>query len=66
MPKVLSEAPSRLLAVESECVASKNSGIFHKPDCRWAKNISPSNLVNYGNRDEAIKDGKKPCGTCKP
>jgi hypothetical protein len=62
---VLSETPGEL-AVESGFVASKNSGIFHKPECRWAKNISSSNLVSYSSRDEAIKDGKKPCGTCKP
>ncbi len=47
-------------------VASKNSNVFHKPDCRWAKNISPNNLVGYGSRDEAIKGGKKPCKWCKP
>jgi hypothetical protein len=66
LQKALSETPSELLAVENEFVASKNSGIFHKPDCRWAKNISPSNLVSYRNMEEAIKDGKKPCGTCRP
>jgi len=47
-------------------VASKNSNIFHKPDCRWAKNISPENLVTYKSKDEAIKAGKRPCKTCNP
>ena len=47
-------------------VASKNSNVFHKPDCRWAKNISPNNLVGYGSRHEAIAAGKKPCKWCKP
>ena len=54
------------ILAEHKYVASKNSKVFHKSDCRWAKNISPSNLISYRNREEAIKDGKKPCSTCKP
>ncbi len=51
---------------EHKYVASKSSNIFHKPECRWAKNISPENLVEYKSRDEAIKAGKRPCKSCKP
>ena len=47
-------------------VASKSSNIFHKPDCRWAKNISEDNLVHYTSKDEAIKAGKRPCKICNP
>lgn len=47
-------------------VASKNSSVFHKPDCRWAKNISKENLVVYNSREEAIKAGKRPCKSCNP
>jgi len=47
-------------------VASKSSNVFHKPDCRWAKNISAHNLVTYKSKDEAIKAGKRPCKTCNP
>jgi hypothetical protein len=47
-------------------VASSNSDIFHKPDCRWAKNISPENLTTYQSREQAIKAGKRPCKWCKP
>jgi hypothetical protein len=47
-------------------VASKNSSVFHKPDCRWAQNISKENLVGYNSRDEAIKAGKRPCKSCNP
>jgi hypothetical protein len=54
------------ILAEYKYVASKNSKVFHKIDCRWAKNISPKNLVSYNSRDEAIEDGKKPCSTCKP
>jgi len=47
-------------------VASKNSKIFHKAGCPFAKRISPDNLVTYRTRDDAIKAGKRPCRRCKP
>jgi hypothetical protein len=66
VPKEILKAPSQKPVTEYKYVASKNSRVFHKPDCRWAKNISPKNLVSYNSREEAIEDGKKPCSTCKP
>lgn len=47
-------------------VASKASGVFHRADCRWAKNISDENLVSFKSRNEAANSGKRPCKTCKP
>jgi hypothetical protein len=47
-------------------VASSSSDIFHKRDCRWAKNISPENLVTFGSREQAVQAGKRPCKWCKP
>lgn len=47
-------------------VASKNSRVFHKPDCTFAEFILPDNLVTYKTRDDAIKAGKRPCKRCKP
>lgn len=60
------ESAAKAPALGQMYVASKNANAFHKPDCRWAKNISPGNLVGYGSRDEAIQAGKKPCKSCKP
>jgi hypothetical protein len=51
---------------EYKYVASKNSSVFHKPDCIWAKKIKPENLVGYSSRDEAINAGKRPCRQCNP
>jgi len=65
-PKKPSELPDRQIAAEYKYVASKNSEIFHKPGCRWAKKISPTNLVGYNSTDEATKAGKRPCKLCKP
>ena len=49
-----------------EYIASKNSKVFHKPECSSAKRILPKNLVGYNGRDEALKAGKRPCKQCKP
>jgi len=51
---------------EYKYIASKNSKIFHKPDCSWAKRIKPENLVGYNSKEEAINAGKRPCKQCKP
>jgi len=51
---------------EYKYVASKNSKVFHRPDCSSAKRIKPENLVGYNSRDEAISAGKRPCKRCKP
>jgi len=49
-----------------EYIASKNSKVFHKPECSSAKRILPKNLVGYNSRDEVLKAGKRPCKLCKP
>jgi hypothetical protein len=51
---------------EYKYVASKNSKVFHKPDCSWAKRIKQENLIGYSTREEAINAGKRPCGRCNP
>lgn len=65
-PETKVEKASNPATTDYLYVASKSSVIFHKPDCRWAKNISDENLVTYKNKDEAIKAGKRPCKTCNP
>jgi len=47
-------------------LASANSQVFHKADCRSAANIAAKNVVRYASRDEAIRAGKRPCAECKP
>jgi len=51
---------------EYKYVASKNSKVFHRPQCSSAKRIKPENLVGYSSRGEVIKAGKRPCKICKP
>lgn len=47
-------------------VASRKSNVFHRPDCKWAKQISPQNLIGFKNREEAVRSGRSPCKTCDP
>lgn len=47
-------------------VASKNSQVFHNPDCEWAAKISPGNLIEYDTWDEANADGRRPARCCNP
>ncbi len=39
-------------------VGSKNSKVYHDPDCKWAKRIKPENLVCYKSEEE-VKDLEK-------
>jgi methylphosphotriester-DNA--protein-cysteine methyltransferase len=47
-------------------VASVHRAPFHRPDCRSAQRISPSNLQTFSTRDEAIQAGHRPCKVCSP
>ena len=47
-------------------VTSKNSKVFHKSDCSFARRIKAENLISYTSREQAVQMGKKPCSICKP
>ena len=51
---------------ESHYVASKNSKVFHRPNCEWAKKIKDYNRIEFKSRAEALASGRRPCRTCKP
>lgn len=50
----------------TEYWASAKADKFHTPDCEWAEKISEDNKIVYHSRDDAISDGKEPCGVCNP
>jgi hypothetical protein len=58
--------PAESTPAEYKYVASKNSNVFHRPGCEWAKKIKPENLIGYSSRAEAITSGKRPCNRCRP
>ena len=48
-------------------ILNTNSKKFHKETCASVDKISASNREEYtGSREDLIKQGYKPCGTCKP
>ncbi len=43
-------------------VASKNSKIYHKPDCKWAKRIKAENLICFHSEEEL--EGYEAASSC--
>jgi phosphatidylserine/phosphatidylglycerophosphate/cardiolipin synthase-like enzyme len=60
------ETGSAAPAISTGFVASKNSQVFHRPECESAAKISEKNLMHYATRAEAIQAGRKPCHECNP
>ena len=57
-----------VIAYASSCnfVGSKNSDVYHYPDCRYAKNIKSGNRVCFDTPEDAVAVGYRPCKVCKP
>jgi micrococcal nuclease len=62
----VSSPPATVQTKEWKYVASKNSKVFHRPDCKWMKKINPKNLIGFKSREEAIRSGRRPCRVCGP
>ena len=39
---------------------------YHRPSCRWARNIQSDNRICFADAQAAQAYGYSPCGTCKP
>ena len=53
--------------IDADYVLNKNSKKFHLPDCSSVGSIKEQNRSDYkGSRDDLIKQGYAPCGSCKP
>ncbi len=63
-PAAVTDAPS-LRVAKGAYVASRNSEVFHVPDCRNALKILERNLVVYRSRKDAEKE-RRPAGDCNP
>ena len=57
---------SNSTSASSEYWASAKTDKFHLPTCEWAEKISEDNKIIYTSREDAIADGKEPCGVCNP
>ena len=58
--------PATIQTGEWSYVASRNSKVFHRPDCGYVKRILPKNLIGFQSREEAIQSGRRPCKVCRP
>ena len=54
------------LSADYKYVGSANSKKYHYPTCKWAKKITPKNMVTFKSAEEALKAGYVPCKVCKP
>ncbi|MDY7228528.1 ComEC/Rec2 family competence protein [Hyalangium rubrum] len=57
------KTPSK--ATPGRYVASRRSDVFHIPECRNARKISPENLLTFSTRESAEKD-RRPAKDCNP
>jgi methylphosphotriester-DNA--protein-cysteine methyltransferase len=46
-------------------VSTSNRRIFHRPDCRWVREIDTDKLEYFKTHEEAASTGYKPCKTCR-
>ena len=52
---------------EETFIVNKKSMKFHKPECSGAKTIAENNRLEItATREEMLRLGYEPCGTCKP
>lgn len=47
-------------------VGNRLLGIYHKPDCEWAKKIPQSKKINFYSEGEAKKEKYRQCHVCSP
>jgi hypothetical protein len=47
-------------------VGSRHSNVFHRPNCKFAQQISDDNLVTFESAVEARREGRRACRVCKP
>ena len=62
----LTVTPTAKALKEAIYVGSAKSNIYHYSWCRWAKKISPRNLVTFRSVKDAKSQGKRACKVCKP
>ena len=53
-------------AADGAFIGSKNSNVFHKRGCRFAKQIAPDNFVSFTSSASAKSAGRRACRVCKP
>ena len=47
-------------------VANKNSEVYHRLTCKWAKRIKPENIIKFAGTYDAETQNFLPCRSCNP
>jgi len=73
IPKASTSAPNTATAPststtaeETTFIGNESTKVFHYPSCHLVSELKSSNKVVFQSYSEAIKNGYKPCGVCKP
>lgn len=71
MPDVVDEEEAQPEEVQEQAetvtyIGSSESDKFHYPSCRFAKEISAENVIEFASREEAVNRGYTACGVCHP
>lgn len=57
---------ARISETDGQYVGSSKSNKYHYPSCRYAKQITPGNLIWFNGEIEAQRSGYVPCKVCRP
>ena len=67
LPVKAAAAAASVTSSGTDYVLNTNTHKFHYPSCSSVGDMKPENTSYFtGSRDEAIAQGYKPCGRCKP
>lgn len=55
-----------LKSTSGQFVGSIKSDKYHRPTCKWAKQIEKGNQIWFKNKKKAETKGYQPCTVCKP
>jgi len=64
--QVTQQTPNTSPKISATFIGNSNSLKFHKPPCKWAQKINPTNKASFSNRQEALVAGYIPCKVCNP
>ena len=51
---------------EAQYIGNRNSGVFHRKDCKYAQKISGKSRIEFSSRQEAEDLEYRPCHFCQP
>lgn len=62
--KTAAKPEAKVEAKAGAFIGNKDSKTLHKADCKTAASMKPANKVAFATREEAEKQGFKPCKVC--